>query len=470
MGTGAYGAGAFSGSFMGEGKTLSALTESGLTEKQLFVDFGLFHMVAAFALLPCYFYFGPEFKILIIPYVLYLLFSAKACYFPAILVHFMPGSVVSQAILIACAVLPLIHWEKLKRLQLHRLYVFAATPLSMVLLTGIYHFAFLGHAWLKVAGFLSYFLGFFAFFYGAVIAAHFDNVSMQRVLWVLLVPLLMQVAGLFDITIRYTFLTIPLFIMLSAAPFFIKGTAHFFRSILFYPVLFMALRAAGGLTFTGLSSALVGFGLLLGHSYAHGTLKRVPLTRFFAVGSVLILVYVTASISDLQDSKRAFVGAQSSSALHNLINEFQLKAFGDRGVLWRGTLEVLGREGTIYPPSTPPQVSYVTLDGALMEVTFGAHNVFLELVRIYGFGVGIAGIFVYLWIFSHVGRAFSSGKIDQSVALLGAALLGTGFMGGLVGQFVLMNNFSLLLMGLAGVFCGLTRRERPIDRGTCTPS
>ena len=128
------------------------------------VDSGLIHLGIAFLLMPGYFLLGAEFKFLMIPYVLFLTFSMKAAYFPALLVHFLPGSVVSQAILLGCAVLPLLKPGKMGQLRVKTLHWILFLPLLLLAYVGGVKFFFLGYSWVQVANNLALYLGLSGFF------------------------------------------------------------------------------------------------------------------------------------------------------------------------------------------------------------------------------------------------------------------------------------------------------------------
>lgn len=419
------------------------------------IDRGLFQLGIAFLLLPGYFLLGAEFKFLMIPYVLFLLFSRKAAYFPALLVHFLPGSLVSQVILAGCAVLPLVKWRRLGRYRIKMLYWVSFLPLLILGYIAGQKFFFLGYSWVDVANDLAIYLGLFGFFYGVLIADQVNRTVIERVFWVLLISVFIQTSGLVEGTIRYIFLGIPLLTTVAISSLLITRRIDISLTTLVPLLLSMPLILRNINTFTIVLSTIIAILLVFAHTHWKILVRRLPVGKVLGGLAILLTVYVVSTTDEMA------VGGQGRNAADietwgDILPTLEYKAFGDRGTVWVGAWNILVRENNIWPPDQPPQLGY-EVGQKTMEVTFGAHNIGLELLRQYGFVVGFAGIGVYLAIMGYIGRTFVSRTANRLMLIVGAVVLAV-FFTGLVGHYVLINNFSFLLTGLAGIVYGYSSK------------
>src|SRR5690606_5522043 len=125
----------------------------------------------------------------------------------------------------------------------------------------------------------------------------------------------------------------------------------------------------------------------------------------------------------------------------------QYKAFDDRAVIWAGGWNLITSEDMLLPPYEVPVYDYISNRGAVIEdVDFGIHNIGLELMRNYGLLVVSLVALVYLLMIVQSGSVFYSDETNPYPIVFAAVVIGTGLIGGLVGQFVLQSTFSLIIM------------------------
>ncbi len=126
------------------------------------------------------------------------------------------------------------------------------------------------------------------------------------------------------------------------------------------------------------------------------------------------------------------------SNLTGLRSRAQFKLFGDRAPYWAGAWDDIRDADTPFPPLVVEEVTATLQDGDEIEVTFGGHNTYLELLRLFGWLCG--GILILLFVRSMiVGRRILTvrGLPAQLAILLCSvfafdlliSLSGTAFMG-----------------------------------------
>ena len=276
----------------------------------------------------------------------------------------------------------------------------------------------------------------------------------------LLASIFIEPTGLVESTVRYKIVAIPLVTCIAISSLLFRRGIKVSPVIVTSPVLFLALIPAGLLTvtFTLIVIAMMSILFVASFAYFRPILKWVPIGRGLVALAVLATVYVLSSAGEQVGIGYGARTVGEVNSLGDILPALEFKAFGDRGILWGGVWSVLVQENNVWPPIQPPLVSYEA-GHKMLEVTFGAHNIGLELLRQYGFVVGSIGLAVYVNIVLAVGKGVSVYNLHPLTLVIGAVVLATSVIGGLTGHFVLMNNFSFLLMSLAGIVVGSVRGE-----------
>ncbi|MDK9708685.1 MAG: hypothetical protein OEL83_16705 [Desulforhopalus sp.] len=398
-----------------------------------------------------------------------MLFTVKATYFPALLLHFLPGTLVSQTILLGCAILPLFKWRDLQRYRIQALYVVTVLPMALLGYVAVQKFFALGYSLTEIGVDLALYLGLFGFFYGVLIAEQVNQVVIERVLWILLTCVLVHASGLVEAYIRYYFLALPILTVVAVASLIGSQKKIVSRPLIISPLLFAPLMVFGRLevTFTLLLTVLVALLIILSNRFWRDFFLGISTGKVLCGVAISVMFYVMITAGERGASGYLASNLRDVESWSDIFSALEFKAFGDRGVLWTGTWETLVYANNVFPPIHPPLVEFKPLRGSMQEVTYGAHNIGLELLRQYGFAVGFVGISLYLLMVGHAGKIFMSRSSNYLSMTVGAVVMANAVVGGLVGQFVLMNNFSYLLMGLLGVVFGQSSSgERwPFRRG-----
>jgi hypothetical protein len=422
------------------------------------LDYSLIHLLLACALFPGYYNLGPQFKIALMPYVCYLVLTCNARFLPALAIHFIPGSTVSTLILVCCSLLPATRIKELHRKKLATLYLIAALPLPLIFYQTATLFKQTNLSWAEVLQSPTLYLGIFPFFYGALSSTTFDRKVFNQVLLVLTFAMFLQLLYPTNFTVRYVFLSVPVFLtflfLLFIAPQ-LTIASRLFSLVIPLGTCGLIVTGAIPLTFAVLATTAVAIAFILARLWSSQTVSKFPLGKLLAISAILLTVYlVNDGLTSNQNVDSASI--TEARSFDDFFAALKYKAFGDRAPLWAGAWRGIAAGRNLWPPERPPSIFYETLSGVELEVDFGAHNIGLELLRNFGIVIGVLGILVYLAIIVHLSTTVFRRELPIQLLILGATVLASAFIGGIVGQYVLMCNFSFLLMGLAGIVCGFT--------------
>lgn len=415
-------------------------------------DPGALNLLGALLVLPGYLFLGAWFKALTVPYVAYLVFRGRARDFPALLVYFMPGTFVSQVILVCCGVRAFLQLRRIRRQRLLAVFMLYTASLAPIVFVSLTHHWDGGLIDAGIYGALA--LAPFAFFYGSLIASTFDERVARRVLVVLLVALMVELVQSDLTVVRYIFLTVPLLVVLIiSGPFFRQGY-HLGWAMWMAVCAGLFVVAAGGVekTFILVLTSFIAVLLVVARAFS--------VSRRFArmIGPVLAIVCVVASMvlagvgREGVSRQPAVQGIQDVQQLSDIAPAIEFKMFGDRGALWRAAWEGIRTDDAFWPPVEPKRIRAGTRWwGDSGEIDYGAHNIGFEYLRNYGWLAGVGCILTYLFL---AGLSVSGVWFESEASLLvpiSATVVATMYVGGLFGHFVAGNTFSLLLFGLAGV-------------------
>lgn len=424
------------------------------------------NVAIALMMIPLYHSLGEGFKFLVAPYVLYMVWSRNANFFPALVVHFLPGSTISSFMLVLCLILAVVKWKAVSRTGL-------GVPLALLLLPLPYFlFQTAERAVLLKATFVelvtplsSYYLGLFSFYYGVLIAKQISSRIWKSVILVLFLLQLLSVIGIYAFTVRYFFFLLPLAVVIG---FYSlnrnrRKTLGRAEKLVSLSILMLVIGGFLPLTFTlVLASLLAVLVLVLADSNLHAFLSILSSPRVIIV-LVLVVVIVSAASEDYQGPLEVLT-AESLLEVSDMWAFLEFKALGDRGSLWKAGIEFIITQKVFWPPLAVPEFSYVSASGTVFEeVEFGFHNLGLELTRNYGIVFGFFLFFMFVWFLTKGGRLLYVPLGGTYERVFAAAALGTGIAGSLAGQYPLQPTFSFFLLSVAGI-CHV--RAQMAERGS----
>jgi hypothetical protein len=127
------------------------------------------------------------------------------------------------------------------------------------------------------------------------------------------------------------------------------------------------------------------------------------------------------------------------------------KLFVDRGVLWLSVVDTISGIGSFFPSTNiiNIQLNLLLSDvGSIEEISFGAHNILLELMRTEGVFFGLILSFLYL---NQIKRLVDNTiNNDPTVNLYRFAVVGIGIAVFATGMYTISLNVAFIYMFLSG--------------------
>jgi hypothetical protein len=306
------------------------------------------------------------------------------------------------------------------------------------------------------------YFGLFVFFYSVLLSPQYHPLIGERILWVFIVASILQIFVMHDTTtvVRYVALSTPIFFAILFYSFFQRGTEKLNISLVLKIFPLMVIAAIGAkrlpLSFAILLCTILPILFLFSRLHLRGALQSIPIGKWMIFLAILSTVYLVGFAET-----RAYFGGNSTAQNISDIKDFtdilpalEFKALGDRKPLWEAAWRAIVEEKSLFPPIEPRKISFGASD---VEVDFGAHNIALELLRYYGLIAGTIGTLVYLGLLGRMARIVVSYRVDSLLFIFGVTTFTNAFIGGVIGHYVLSDNFSFLILGLGGICYGCLR-------------
>ncbi|PZW43782.1 hypothetical protein LX95_00106 [Mesonia algae] len=421
----------------------------------------LLHVIIAFLCLPIHYYMGEVFKLALLPYVLYLLFSKNPNYLPALIIHAVPGNTVSLVLLFSCIWISMANYKKLKKYRVTLIFK------ALIILLPVFLFFFYEGIFLKKYGislslqYLSFFLSFFGFFYGILLANKVNKNHWRAIILIIfLMPLIMYLPSPQKIIIRLFWLALPLAITILVANF-LGAKLKVRKNLKTWSALFVLLIGIPyGLKFTPIFSAIIAISILLFYIKDYKLFFNMLTKPRIGVIVIILMILAIYSIDDFTMRQNFNVADYKINDLNSFMAYLKFKTFDDRAILWKGGWDFLVNSLHYWPTGEVPSYSYISAKGGKIdEIEFGMHNIGLEMMRNYGIIIGAYLTCVYMIIITKLHIVFKN-VTSSFLLILSATLLGLGIAEGIVGQAVLMPMFSFTFLGLTGICYGIAESNR----------
>jgi hypothetical protein len=431
--------------------------------KAFLLSHGFFHFLLAIALLPLQQFMPEAVKLLFAPYVFYLVWSVTPLYLPALITWVTPGTTIAYAILISCLLVTVWNIRTLLKLRLGLLLFLSLLPLPIFLSMTFIRVSEMSQGLVQTLIPLGFYLGLFPFYYGVLASKKLDRKAVNGIFLALFILPLFQLLPILGGSIRVYWLSYPVFLTVVLYVMYRLGRkTHLKNVIIIFSFIFLLLNPSPKFTllFSGLLGAFLAVLKIKGNKY---------LLSFFT-GKKAILLFMSVLVFVIYSSESAFetLNAQNTGfddrsyyeSWDSFKDKVYFKAFGDRAPIWVGGWEAImaNNQYFFFPPYEPYTYSTQNAKGHFIEDSdIGIHNLLLELMRTYGFSIGLIVFFTYiLFLIQGAGR-FLMNKINNNIylILLAAGTIGSGFVGALVGQFPLITTFSMSIISLFGLFYGL---------------
>lgn len=424
--------------------------------------------------IPClFFYFGSIewIKLLLLLYPIGLILSRDATYLPAILIHTIAGSSVSTILLVVCFIVSVRSRLILMKARIWKTFVLYSIPLPFAIGLFIYRKLILGLALYDCWAGIHYYLGLFPFFFGFVIFPSFNRKIINALIIIFASVIILDFLKLFDYKFRLLFLVYPLFVTIFIAIVFklIRFRFNVVLIIFIFLSFLIFLTELNSASFTLLLSIMFTIFFTFGSrtsssadSYYNAYNADWSFLKFaFPISLIAIFFVINSNLSN----SIVVIDTDVLQEDWDLTNFSQLgeriivKIFSDRLPLWQSVYKNLfmTKNMMLWPPLVLEQ-SYTVENrfGSDLEITYGAHNLFLELCRTDGIllGVFIFSFFSYFLILGSKYLSLFIVKTDYNKVLFRVILISfitAAFFGTLFGQYPLMIGVSFPLFVISGM-------------------
>jgi hypothetical protein len=428
--------------------------------KSFILTNGFLHFMFAFLLLPVQNVLPEVIKLAFIPYILFLLFKKDPVYLPALIALITPGTTIAYGILISILIFTIVNINSLRKRGLGLLLLFALLPFPIFAYMTYIRITEMNLGLIQSLTPLGYYLGLFPFFYGVMLSNKFTQKAFYGVVLVLFLLPLYQYTGLLESSVRIYWLSFPLFFSINLYILLFKST----RKELLFPLGLMAFffivsnpTSKFTLIFASLVSFLVLYFKYKGRDFFLSLFTKKRTIFVFTLIVISLIYYSEASTRNLASQNIDYNELGTFDSWESFKSKLWYKAFGDRSVIWLGAWEtILNSDYLYFPPYEDIGYSFVNYKGDNIEDTeISSHNIAIELMRNYGVSVGLLIFLIYFLMMIKGPGNYILKSNNKIFIVLAAVCIGTGFVGGLVGQYVLMITFSVGLLTLFGLFYGL---------------
>lgn len=409
--------------------SLTIPTASAATDKAAWGHL-LFGFIALYAGYP---FGGGIFRYAMIPYVMYLVFRCDARYLPALVLHCCSETMILPVIYVSMAAMSCLRFRQIRQAGAHWIVVALLLLLPVFVNTVVQRYLLSGDLNTSLIS-VVYYLSFFCIGYGVLLAEGLSRRVLNACIFVIATVTLLTYAGLY---VRISMVGAAICLTYSLYTLFGRervGWLWLLCAVTSTATLFMADET----TFTIMGTCL--FSMMLMFLYRRGCFRLLKtVTGLLPFLAIFLLMHFAVNNYQRVDIDYDTRGAFTDfSELTGLGSRAQFKLFGDRAPYWAGAWADIREADTAVPPLIVDEVTATLLDGNEVDVTFGGHNTYLELLRLFGWLCG--GILILLFIRAMIvgRRVLTVRNLPVQLAILLCSvfafdliisLSGTAFMG-----------------------------------------
>lgn len=402
-------------------------------------------LIALLALTIGYPYGGMPFIVLMIPYLIYMIMKRDSVFLPALILHAASETSASTVIFITFIVLSIINYRKLINQKLGVLFWLLIGLLPIFAWLVIFRISRMGEYLPLSFAYIGYYLSFFAFFYGVLIANTFNKQIVMTVMLSIFLVFLFYVSGVIGFTR----------IIVSFSFFFIGALSMMFNlKKINYLLLMLSIFAFYSLfsnpdesTLTMMFVSLFTFSISM--LYFRNKNKAILSATGF-IPFILIFILYWYGINNYL--KVDLISApEITGGFNNLSERLSFKFFADRAPYWTGGFtQIIGYKHLLPIPDIPDIIA-TTIDQREIEITFGSHTTFIELIRKFGIiaGGGLSFTLIYIVVISR--KVFTIKNIEAYTVIFFSMAFATTITLCLTGQYQIMPGYALLSLGVLGI-------------------
>jgi hypothetical protein len=408
-------------------------------------------IIAIIAVLFGYPNLGNVFILVMAPFVLFMLIKQDARYLPALMLHCASDTSIMYLVFFVMMIVCITKTNVLfanKHTRFLMVLLLLTLPLYLVV---TYQKMFLdGLTWQGALGYSTFYLSFWAFMYCYLLADTFNKGIVKHLLLSLLIVYLVCRIPAFHHPYRLVSMIVFLGIVYGAFFIFHKKDILFGSIVTIVSLVMFFMRS---LTFTELLTpvfALIVF-FLWNKNKSNMAQRSVSLLPYIIV--IIVMIY---GVNTIDTVNIGFAELDISSGWEAITNAAKFKFYGDRVVFWSAAWDQLITLKPLLPMHDIPNITAYSISGNVMDdISFGAHNAPLQLLRIFGFIMG--GLLIVCYIFCNMlaSKILVQTNVDPSLIPLFTIVFANMILVFWGGTASMLPNYALFTFGLLGVAYGL---------------
>jgi hypothetical protein len=416
-------------------------------------------IIAIISVVIGYPYGGSIFILLMTPLVVYLVLKKDAAYMPALMIHCTSDTSIMYAVLFSMIMICFIEIKGLFRNTNTRwLFILLLLGLPIYIWLTWQRYRLDGDTWQVSLTYTSFYLSFWVFLYYYLVSDTYSvriakNIMISLIVFAIVCVLLMQ----FSVRLLYMIIIVGIIYGL----FLLFRTQHKFWGIVLGIGSLLFFMSLSGLTFTLLFTFV--YAVFIAYMANKGK-NRITRTASGIIPYLILLLLMVWGISNYSTATYGeYSDNVSFSDINLLFNRIQYKLFGDRAPFWDAGWKQLLYYTPILPMHDIPNFTAYSADGHVFEdVSFGAHNTPIQLLRI--FGILMGGVLILCYIINTVSasKVFTKKRLDfYSLSLFSVSFCYSMVLF-LTGTASMLPDMALFSFGFLGIAHGLSKKSEQI--------
>lgn len=393
---------------------------------------------------------GNIFIVLAAPFVVYMIFKRNALYLPAIILHCTSETSIIFLVCFSVIIFSILNYKKISTNK-HIKRLFWLLIVTMPLYVNLtYQKMTLDYLpWQHALMYTGYYLSFWSFIYGYIIADTFNWKTSKLLIGIIV--LLFIISLLFNVRSSRVF-SMVLYMGIPYGLFTLQHTNRKFLGIFIIGVSLIMLLGDRFLTFTEILTILLS---TLVYLLWNTKKKRISRMIISLPAYIMIAIIMITSIQNYNNTNIDYTeygDYEGDKTFNNLYNRALYKLYDDRAVFWLAAWEQISYIKPIMPKYDMPDLIVYRNNGSELDASsFGAHNTPLQLIRIFGFLMGIILIVCYIYMSCLSTKVLLCKSVDRRFIPLFITITSYVVIIFLTGMAAILPQFALFYFGTMGV-------------------
>lgn len=403
-------------------------------------------IIGLLALILGYPYGGSLFIIVMLPYLVYMVLKCDARFMPALILHCASGTSASYIVFLIFIILSIVKYKVLINIGLKPLFWILMLLLPIfVWLTLVHIYTYNFYPPIAIS-YIGYYISYFAFFYGILIHKTFSKYVVYAIYTILFIVFVLYNIGALDfirIVVGFTFLFSSAIALLLA-----RKSQNIILFALSSIALFSVINVSEETTLTTIfiSFASLSIAYLYFNKKIDIIQKSTGILPFILI--IGLLVYGINNYFTITTNNLFYKSITNFSSLRTWVT---FKFFEDRAPFWAGGIQQINESMHFFPIPNMPDF-YATLPKRKeIEIRFGAHSTFIELIRKYGIISGALLNFSLIYIVIKSRKVFLVMDLYPLLVPLFSIAIVTTIVLTFTGTYQLLPEYALLSLGLLGI-------------------